>query len=455
MNLATMQLANTMQQSMNTVNTTNASVNDQGVSFNERLNAATINDTNSVVPNQQKTLDDGNTSKKFQMNLGLGALLGNNQTKVETVDIDIKSLLNASNLKELGIDISDTELMTKQISLNQLAEVLEVDIDQLKKAFSELIAEEVTGDNLWDILAQLDMSAFKFIQNVTTSLEGKGPFTKEEISDVVKMLKFVELAAPKTDLTLQQEMQSSQVKNWMTTIASRVIETAQTQQDVKEMINKAPVNIKVAEVQAPTIGQKELSPNMKEQEIIGVVKPVVQQEISTTKSVTPELVGNAITKVTPQTTTITISLPQTTPTSQSENFVKQFEQIMNRSQLATNAQGQRLLIKLYPEHLGSIRIEFSQQNGIMSARILTSTATGKQMIESQLHQLKTGLVNQNIQLDRIDISQALSEPSRSEQRQQQFNQQSSMNQQNHSNQKENRQDDDGLTFEELLAELEV
>ncbi len=68
MNLATMQLANTMQQSMNTVNTTNASVNDQGVSFNERLNAATINDTNSVVQNQQKTLDDGNTSKKFQRN---------------------------------------------------------------------------------------------------------------------------------------------------------------------------------------------------------------------------------------------------------------------------------------------------------------------------------------------------------------------------------------------------
>ena len=67
------------------------------------------------------------------------------------------------------------------------------------------------------------------------------------------MLKFVELAAPTTDLTLQQEMQSSQVKNWMTTIASRVIETAQTQQDVKEMINKALVNIKVAEVQAPLI----------------------------------------------------------------------------------------------------------------------------------------------------------------------------------------------------------
>lgn len=450
-----MQLANTMQQSINTTNTTNTSLDTQGVSFNETLNAATINDTNTVVPNQQKTLNDGNTSKEFQMNLGLGALLGSSQTKVDTVDIDITSLLNASNLKELGIDISDAELLTEQISLNQVVEALDVDTDQLQKAFSELIGEEVTGNNLWDILSQLDTSAFKFIQNVTTSLEGKGPLTKVEVLDVVKVLKFIELAAPKTDLTLQQEMQSSQVKNWMTTIASRVIETAKTQQDVKDMLKQAPVNIKVAEVQAPTISQKELSPNMKEQESIGVVKSVVQQEVSTTKSVTTELVGNAITKVIPQTTTITISLPQTTPTSQAENFVKQFEQIMNRSQLANNAQGQRLLIKLYPEHLGSVRIEFSQQNGIMSARILTSTATGKQMIESQLHQLKTGLASQNIQLDRIDISQALSEPSRSEQRQQQFNQQSSMNQQNHSEQKENRQDDDGLTFEELLAELEV
>lgn len=455
MNLATMQLANTMQQSMNTTNTTSNSVNTQNATFNETLNAATINDTNKVLSNQQKTFDDETTSKEFRMNLGLGALLNSSQKKVDTANIDITSLLNASSLEELGVNISDTDLITMQISLDQLVEVLEIEPDNLQKSFSKLIGEEVTGNNIWDTLNQLDSSAFKLIQNITGSLEGKGPISMLEASEVIKMLKFMEIAAPKIDLTLQQEMQSSQVKNWMTTIASSVIETKQTQQDAKEIMNKVPVNIKITDVQESIISSKELSASMKGQERLSMVKSVIQQDVSITKSNTTELMGNAITKVIPQTTTITISLPQTTPASQAENFVKQFEQIMNRSQLANNAQGQRLLIKLYPEHLGSVRIEFSQQNGIMSARILTSTAAGKHMIESQLQQLKTGLLNQNIQLDRIDISQALSEPSRSEQRQQQFNQQSSMNHQNHSENKENKQDDAEFTFEELLAELEV
>lgn len=386
-------------------------------------------------------MNDENSTGKFQLNLGLGALLESSQIRPDVAEVDIYSLLNASNLSELGIEISELDLAMGQTSLEQLTQILNIDMENLIKTFSELSDEEVTGTILWDILQKLDDSAFTFMQNLATSLEGKGNVSKVMATDVVKILKFVELAASKTDLTLQQELQTSQVKNWLATVASRVTETAQTQQDAKTMLNTT--------LTGTLTNTKEVSSAVK------VIQPSANENIVNTKSTTTELAGNAVAKIVPQTTTVTISLPQTTPASQAENFVKQFEKIMNRSQLANNAQSQRLLIKLYPEHLGSVRIEFSQQNGVMSARILTSTAAGKQMIESQLHQLKTGLVNQNIQLDRIDISQALSEPSRGEQRNQQFNQQSSMNQQNANDQKENRQDEDGLTFEELLAELEV
>lgn len=170
-------------------------------------------------------------------------------------------------------------------------------------------------------------------------------------------------------------------------------------------------------------------------------------------SASSEPLGNATAKVVPQTTTVTFKLPQSTPASQAASFVEKFEQVMSRSQMANNAQGQRLLIKLYPEQLGSVRIEFIQKDGVMSARILTSTAAGKQMIEGQLNQLKSGLANQNIQLDRIDISQALSEPGRSEQRGQQFNQQHSAHEQ--ANERHEQQEEEEFSFEELLAELEV
>lgn len=435
MNLATMQIGATIPKSVGTGISTNG---QEDRSFTKTLNAAKIKE---ILPNQQKKMNDENSTGKFQLNLGLGALLESSQIRPDVAEVDIYSLLNASNLSELGIEISELDLAMGQTSLEQLTQILNIDMENLIKTFSELSDEEVTGTILWDILQKLDDSAFTFMQNLATSLEGKGNVSKVMATDVVKILKFVELAASKTDLTLQQELQTSQVKNWLATVASRVTETAQTQQDAKTMLNTT--------LTGTLTNTKEVSSAVK------VIQPSANENIVNTKSTTTELAGNAVAKIVPQTTTVTISLPQTTPASQAENFVKQFEKIMNRSQLANNAQSQRLLIKLYPEHLGSVRIEFSQQNGVMSARILTSTAAGKQMIESQLHQLKTGLVNQNIQLDRIDISQALSEPSRGEQRNQQFNQQSSMNQQNANDQKENRQDEDGLTFEELLAELEV
>lgn len=438
MNLATMQIGATIPKSVGTGISTNSTNGQEDRSFTKTLNAAKIKE---ILPNQQKKMNDENSTGKFQLNLGLGALLESSQMRPDVAEVDIYSLLNASNLSELGIEISELDLAMGQISLEQLTQILNIDMENLIKTFSELSDEEVTGTILWDILQKLDDSAFTFMQNLATSLEGKGNVSKVMATDVVKILKFVELAASKTDLTLQQELQTSQVKNWLATVASRVTETAQTQQDAKTMLNTT--------LTGTLTNTKEVSSAVK------VIQPSANENIVNTKSTTTELAGNAVAKIVPQTTTVTISLPQTTPASQAENFVKQFEQIMNRSQLANNAQSQRLLIKLYPEHLGSVRIEFSQQNGVMSARILTSTAAGKQMIESQLHQLKTGLVNQNIQLDRIDISQALSEPSRGEQRNQQFNQQSSMNQQNANDQKENRQDEDGLTFEELLAELEV
>lgn len=128
---------------------------------------------------------------------------------------------------------------------------------------------------------------------------------------------------------------------------------------------------------------------------------------------------------------------------------------MNRSQFSNNAAGTKLLIKLYPENLGSIRVELMQKDGVMTARFLASTAVGKQMLESQLQQLKQGLVNQNIQLDRIDVSQALTETNRNERdHQQSF--QHSFKQQSQEQHKEQKDDDDEkVSFNDILMDLEV
>ena len=73
----------------------------------------------------------------------------------------------------------------------------------------------------------------------------------------------------------------------------------------------------------------------------------------------------------------------------------------------TGANGvNKLLIKLNPEHLGSLRIELIQKDGMMTAKILATSAQAKDMLEKQIHGLKQAFNGQNIQIEKIEVSQA-------------------------------------------------
>ncbi|MFD6438714.1 flagellar hook-length control protein FliK [Peribacillus sp. NPDC060186] len=89
-----------------------------------------------------------------------------------------------------------------------------------------------------------------------------------------------------------------------------------------------------------------------------------------------------------------------------EEFVKQFENILSKANF-TGANGvNKLLIRLNPEHLGSLRIELIEKDGMMTAKILATSAQAKDMLEKQIHGLKQAFSGQNIQIEKIEISQA-------------------------------------------------
>ena len=88
-----------------------------------------------------------------------------------------------------------------------------------------------------------------------------------------------------------------------------------------------------------------------------------------------------------------------------EKFIKQFQQILGKANFTANAGMQKLMIRLNPEHLGSMRIELFQKDSVMTARIIASTQTAKEMLDSQLNGLKQSFAGQGIQIDKIEISQ--------------------------------------------------
>lgn len=150
---------------------------------------------------------------------------------------------------------------------------------------------------------------------------------------------------------------------------------------------------------------------------------------------------------------LTLTLPNGTKQVQTEQLIKQFESILARSQFSNVNGVQRLFLQLNPGHLGSLRIEIIQQDSVMVAKIVTSTQAAKEAMEGQLNHLKQAFNSQNIQVERVEISQQTASQERF------FNRDGEQEQarQEHAERKEEQTTDQDFisSFEEALLNTEV
>lgn len=89
-----------------------------------------------------------------------------------------------------------------------------------------------------------------------------------------------------------------------------------------------------------------------------------------------------------------------------QEFLKQFQQLLSKSAVTNSNGTQRLMIRLYPERLGQVQVEISQHDGKLTAKITAMTSTVKELIESNIHQLKQSLTTQHLQIEKIEVSQS-------------------------------------------------
>ncbi|KIY21535.1 flagellar hook-length control protein FliK [Mesobacillus subterraneus] len=136
-----------------------------------------------------------------------------------------------------------------------------------------------------------------------------------------------------------------------------------------------------------------------------------------------------------------------------EQLMKQFESLLAKSQFMTSGGTQKLFIKLFPEHLGSIRVELIQKDETMMARIITASGSAKETLEAQINGLKQAFAAQNLAVDRIEVSQQQSQQERF------LNRDSQQQQERQPDKREVDQNEENgnftLTFEEALLNTEV
>lgn len=114
-----------------------------------------------------------------------------------------------------------------------------------------------------------------------------------------------------------------------------------------------------------------------------------------------------------------VELPKVTKEQQVTSNIKQPEGLIRLSQLPTelsdliaqrlqvmkNGEESQIRIKLAPESLGQLDIRISSIDGKLTAQIATIVAGSKEIIESQLHQLRQTLLHQGVQLDKLEVIQ--------------------------------------------------
>lgn len=64
----------------------------------------------------------------------------------------------------------------------------------------------------------------------------------------------------------------------------------------------------------------------------------------------------------------------------------------------------QLKVSIFPEHLGHLDIRLSTVDGKIAAQILTSNPMAKEALELQINQLRNSLIQQGLQVDRIEVT---------------------------------------------------
>ncbi len=371
-----------------------------------------------------------------------------NQTKQSTLPTDTKdssdleAVLNADSIEDvldvLGITHDDGLLMLQvgeegkavavdeMLNLDNLMDALGIDTEQLQELMQKLLGEDKEAKDVWELLALVDAQAPMLQTQIVAALQGEGQVTPKEVAPLLQVLKLAQLVGQKTDLTASQENLLTDIKSLLTTLQTQVETTLSEQQ----VTTKTTVTL----------------PLQGFQKVVQQVQVTKQTDTSPNEMVTSNTVQT-------KADTFQVTLPAAKP-AQSEAFLKEMQAIINKAQIS-NAQGiTRLSLKLYPENLGTIRIELVQNDGVLTARLLASTAHGRELLDSQAHQLKQAFVQQNIQVDRLDIAQSLQDADRQQRDQSFFNNFFKQQQQEEQEQKSD-DDDEGKSFSDYLISEEV
>ncbi|MDQ0217072.1 flagellar hook-length control protein FliK [Peribacillus cavernae] len=280
-------------------------------------------------------------------------------------------------------------------ALKEMGQLKEPDENGKEENDQSLLA--IGGIDLLSIMAAIARLSEEQLQNVDL----------QSASNVVKFAKIQELLTAFKDMSADEAALSSQLKSLLEKISSKVEQLLENDSSKK--------NLGAAFEREVATGNGRNTEWLK-RAFSGITDDVSRKNSSETKNSGKEFISTEQTEI-PRSHPVHFQISKleqfvlTTekggqPVNQ-EQFIKAFENILNKANFTSRNGMQKLFIKLNPEHLGSLRIELIQKDAVLIAKIVATTAKARDLLESQVQGLKHALNGQNLQIEKIEISQSL------------------------------------------------
>ncbi|MGP4106986.1 flagellar hook-length control protein FliK [Virgibacillus sp. L01] len=138
-----------------------------------------------------------------------------------------------------------------------------------------------------------------------------------------------------------------------------------------------------------------------------------------------------------------------------KQLMDQFQKVMKTSKFLTMQNGRsQLNITLRPENLGDMMVKLTQMNGEMTVKIMVSSHAAKEMLESNMHQLKNMFSPQQVVVEKQEVSSQQAQTNLSEE--EQNTDEHEQGQSDHSEQDEQQEEEDFETqFQNILMNEKV
>lgn len=353
--------------------------------------------------------------------LNLGAELPNaEQEPAETLLENLSSLLES--LQELSVEDQPAELQEIQYAVLQLQE-LQSEIQQPRFAVTNQPVESAkNGTDVNNKLIVLLEKIQQKLQILTEAMTKKvqkssGLAEVEENKNTISFNEITQISKQLNELIgmLEKKPQPKTGIEESKTLLEIPRFISEMLKPVKE-IPKVPVDIQ----ETPKITEKiEFQPVPKIRNGEELQSSTITTEVKVSQESPPQTLASIATDV-KATGNIarTEASPQSAPFVRLENLLEDLGGMLKSSmRLAESQEGMKMRVNIFPEHLGHLEILLTSTNGKLAAQIMASTPMAKEAIELQLNQLRVSLVQQGVEVEKIEVLQQSS--------QQAFNQQQS------------------------------